>query len=95
MAPVAAILGLGETELQGSLALEPETKRLDLMETASNLPRVVADGPLAEAVTDLLAGKVSLLPWDAAVGGGEENFDALYTQSLEQKQSEVSTTETH
>lgn len=48
------------------------------MTSASPLPRVVADGPLAEAVTELLGKNVELLPWTTAVAGSED-VQALYT----------------
>jgi glyoxylate reductase len=41
----------------------------------STLPRVLADLPVSPAVTELLAGRVELVPWDAASG----RFDAIYT----------------
>ena len=43
------------------------------------MQRVVADGPLASAVTELLAGKVELLPWSVALSGSAEPVDAIYT----------------
>lgn len=45
----------------------------------ARLPRVVADGPLAPAVLDPLAGKVEWLPWQVALEGSREPVDALYT----------------
>src|SRR5262245_57003422 len=41
------------------------------------LPRVLADLPVASAVTDMLSGRVELVPWSAAVGSG--HVDAIYT----------------
>lgn len=43
------------------------------------LPRVVADGPLAAAVEQLLVGKVEILPWSVALDGSREPIDAIYT----------------
>ena len=48
------------------------------MTDAPNLPRVVADGPLAADVLELLAGEVEILPWPT----GDEDMsgvDGLYT----------------
>jgi len=44
-----------------------------------SLPRVVADGPLAPAITALLDGKAELLPWSVALEGSREPVDAIYT----------------
>ncbi len=44
-----------------------------------NLPRVVADGPLAQGIEDMLRGQVTLLPWEVALAGGDAAVDALYT----------------
>lgn len=38
----------------------------DVNSSSASLPRVVADGPLAPIVLELLAGKVEWLPWPAA-----------------------------
>lgn len=46
---------------------------------AQPLPRVIADGPLASAVLDLLRGRVELLPWSVAEQGSREPIDAIYT----------------
>jgi glyoxylate reductase len=43
----------------------------------STLPRVLADLPVSPAVTELLAGKVELIPW--AAGAQPGRFDAIYT----------------
>jgi glyoxylate reductase len=43
------------------------------------LPRVVADGPLAPDVLDLLEGNVALLPWSVALEGSREPVAGLYT----------------
>lgn len=43
------------------------------------LPRVIADCPLASAVTDRLASQVEILPWDAALRGSAEPVAAIYT----------------
>lgn len=47
--------------------------------SSSRLPRVIADGPLADAVAQLLDGKVELLPWSVAESGSAEPVDAIYT----------------
>lgn len=43
------------------------------------LPRVIADGPLAQAVLDLLRERVELLPWSAAEAGSRDDVQAVYT----------------
>lgn len=43
------------------------------------LPLVVADGPLAPAILERLAGKVALLPWRVAEDGPQEQVVGLYT----------------
>jgi glyoxylate reductase len=43
------------------------------------MPRVLADLPLSSTVTDLLAGRVELLPWQAASEPGAETIEAIYT----------------
>jgi glyoxylate reductase len=43
------------------------------------LPRVIADGPLAENVLQLLQGRVELIPWEAATSGASTPADAMYT----------------
>jgi glyoxylate reductase len=43
------------------------------------LPRVVADGPLAADVLQLLEGHVTLLPWSVALEGSREPVAGLYT----------------
>lgn len=45
----------------------------------SGLPRVVADGPLAPAVAELLEGKVQLLPWELTESATNEPVDGIYT----------------
>jgi glyoxylate reductase len=42
-------------------------------------PFVIADTPLAFAVTDLLAGRVEILPWEAIDGPAREQVAGLYT----------------
>lgn len=42
-------------------------------------PRVVADGPVADAVTEFLDNRVELLPWQVALDGSTEPVDAVYT----------------
>lgn len=44
-----------------------------------SLPRVIADGPLAKAVLERLAGKVELLPWEVALQGTTQPIAGLYT----------------
>jgi glyoxylate reductase len=44
-----------------------------------SLPCVVADGPLADAVLELLAGRVEVLPWDVARDGTRVEIAGLYT----------------
>lgn len=41
--------------------------------------RVVADGPLAPAVTQPVEGKIEWLPWQVALEGSREPVDAVYT----------------
>ena len=43
------------------------------------LPLVVADGPLAPAILERLAGKVALLPWRIAEEGVQEQVAGMYT----------------
>jgi glyoxylate reductase len=43
------------------------------------LPRVVADGPLADAVLELMARKVEVLPWDVALQGSRDEIAGMYT----------------
>jgi glyoxylate reductase len=43
------------------------------------LPRIVADGPLAADVLELLAGKAEILPWPTAEGASPNKVDAVYT----------------
>lgn len=43
------------------------------------IPRVIADTPLAPAIETLLAGKVEVLPWMAALEGPREDVAAIYT----------------
>ena len=43
------------------------------------LPRVVADTPLAPAIETLLAGRVEILPWSAALEERRAEFVGLYT----------------
>ena len=47
--------------------------------SSSNRFRVVADGPLAPAVLELLEGKVELLAWQTAVDGSPTPVDAIFT----------------
>ncbi len=45
----------------------------------ADLPPVLADLPLAPALADMLAGRVELLPWQAARQAGAERIAAIYT----------------
>lgn len=45
----------------------------------NSLPRVVADLPLAPAISHLLADKVELLPWEAIASGEARDAVAIYT----------------
>jgi glyoxylate reductase len=44
-----------------------------------SLPAVIADGPLASDILELLDGRVELLPWSVALEGRTEPVAALYT----------------
>jgi glyoxylate reductase len=50
-----------------------------MAENQANLPRVVADGPLAAAIEQLLQDRVMLLPWSVALDGTDTPVDAVYT----------------
>ncbi|MFN0054511.1 MAG: 2-hydroxyacid dehydrogenase [Planctomycetales bacterium] len=43
------------------------------------LPRVIADGPLDATVTQLMQGKIEVLPWEIALRGTTERVDGMYT----------------
>jgi glyoxylate reductase len=43
------------------------------------LPLVLADLPLSLVVTEMLNGRVELVPWDAAQGPGAGRVEAIYT----------------
>jgi glyoxylate reductase len=45
----------------------------------NELPKVIADGPLAPAILSMLEGKVELLPWRLTETGSESTVDAIYT----------------
>lgn len=45
----------------------------------ADLPIVVADGPLAPAVLELLEGKVQLLPWEVTQTGCDQPVLGIYT----------------
>lgn len=47
--------------------------------TRSSLPRVVADGPLAPDILEMLEGRVEWLPWQTALEGSREPVDGIYT----------------
>jgi glyoxylate reductase len=40
---------------------------------------VVADGPLAPAILDLMGSQISVLPWNIALEGSHESVDGIYT----------------
>jgi len=44
-----------------------------------NLPRVIADTPLAENIEELLEGKVEILPWDTPTGDQDASIEGIYT----------------
>jgi len=44
-----------------------------------SLPRVIADGPLSKAATELLHGRVELLPWEHLFGKKDESVSGIYT----------------
>ena len=41
--------------------------------------RVIADGPLGQAVLELMADKIELLPWSLTAEGSNDPVDAIYT----------------
>lgn len=43
------------------------------------LPRVIADAPLAPAIVSMLEGKVELLPWSLTETGSKTPVDGVYT----------------
>lgn len=43
------------------------------------LPKVLADLPLSQAVSELLTPHAELVPWDAATGSGADSIVAVYT----------------
>lgn len=45
----------------------------------ANLPRVLADTPLAQTVLEMLMSKVEIAPWEAAGAPGAEKIEAIYT----------------
>ena len=48
-------------------------------ETPSRLPRVLADLPVGPVVTEMLRGRVELVPWSSAGEPGAESVEAVYT----------------
>ena len=48
-------------------------------QVAGRKPKVVADGPLAPAVHEFLAGQVELLPWELTLNGSRGPVDGIYT----------------
>jgi hypothetical protein len=59
----------------------PETYRTLAMpaENTHSLPPVLADLPLSPVVTEMLNGRVELLPWEAAQGAEAGRVQAVYT----------------
>ncbi len=57
---------------------DPQLKEIPLPSPA-DLPRVIADGPLAEAILKLLEGHVELLPWETFEGADDQPVDGIYT----------------
>ena len=55
-----------------------------MSETTSGKPRVVADGPLADAILQLMGDRVDLLPWEVGSEGSETPVDGIYTYGHEQ-----------
>ena len=55
-----------------------------MSETTSGKPRVVADGPLADAILELMGDRLELLPWEVGTTGSETPVDAIYTYGHEQ-----------
>ena len=51
--------------------------------TTTGKPRVVADGPLATAIEQLMGDRLELLPWDVAVAGSDTPVDGIYTYGHE------------
>ncbi len=47
--------------------------------TLASRPKVIADGPLAYAVMDLMGDQLELLPWQVAIDGSSEPVDGIYT----------------
>ncbi|QDU95338.1 2-hydroxyacid dehydrogenase [Lignipirellula cremea] len=45
----------------------------------NSLPLVIADGPLAPAILELLDGRVELLPWELTATGSERPIDGIYS----------------
>jgi glyoxylate reductase len=48
-------------------------------EQIGSRPRVIADGPLAPAIIELLGDRVTILPWNVAIEGSREPVQAVYT----------------
>lgn len=44
-----------------------------------NIYRVVADGPLAPAICDLLGDRIEVLPWTVTEEGSDASIDGVYT----------------
>ena len=44
-----------------------------------NIPRVIADTPLADNIDELLGGKVEILPWDTPAGSQDSSVEGIYT----------------
>ncbi|MBP87434.1 MAG: D-glycerate dehydrogenase [Planctomycetaceae bacterium] len=51
--------------------------------------RVIADGPLGQAVLDLMGNEIEVLPWSFAVEGSSDPVDAVYTYGHPQLNGEM------
>lgn len=51
--------------------------------------RVIADGPLGQAVLDLMGNEIEVLPWSMAVEGSSDPVDAIYTYGHPQLNGEM------
>ena len=58
------------------------------MSDSAELPRVIADGPIAQAVSSHLDGRVELLPWSAP-SSADPSVSAIYTYGHPQVDGEI------
>lgn len=58
------------------------------MSDSAELPRVIADGPIAQAVSSHLDGRVELLPW-SATSSADPSVSAIYTYGHPQVDGEI------